>query len=60
MAWPESDGFESSAILAQRDFAFGAAVKIVENRSGHTPLGDLPKVGDVHHPRGLQSASHRH
>ncbi len=60
MPRPESNGFEGAAILAQRDFTLRAAVKIIENRFGDTPLRDLPKVGDVHHPRGFQSARHPH
>ena len=35
---PEGDGFESATILAQRDFALGAAIQIIENRPRHTPL----------------------
>jgi len=57
---PESNGFESAAILAQRDFALRSAVEIIEDRLGHASLGNLPKIGYVHHPRGFQFARHRH
>jgi hypothetical protein len=42
---------KNAAILPQGDFAFGAAVKIVENDSGEAPLGYAPQIKDIHDMR---------
>jgi hypothetical protein len=50
VAGTKSYVFESAAIFAQCNFTFGTAVQIIENRFGHSPSRDLPKIGNVHYP----------
>ena len=51
MARAECDVIEDAAIFAESDFAFGAAVEIIENYRGETALGDAPEIADVDYVR---------
>jgi len=42
---------ENTAILAQRDFAFRAAIEIIEYNSGEPPVRYAPQIIDIHNMR---------
>jgi hypothetical protein len=44
MAGAESDVLIDAAIFAKSDLAFGAAVEVIKNRSGHAALGEGAEV----------------
>src|ERR1700730_7314736 len=47
VTWTKSHIIKHAAILSQGDFAFGAAVKIVENDSGEPPLCYAPQIKNI-------------
>jgi hypothetical protein len=47
MARTERHVFEHPTIFTQGDFAFGAAVQIIENRFLQLPVSDRPEVCDA-------------
>src|SRR5258708_2117877 len=49
MAGAEGDVFIDAAIFSECDLAFGAAIEIVEDRPGHTALGEGAKICDADH-----------
>src|SRR5580700_4842041 len=56
MARPERHVFEHPAIFTQRDFAFGAAIQIIENRFRQLPVSDRAEICDANHPRRRHTA----
>ena len=49
MARAKSDVLVHTAIFAEGDFAFGAAIKVVEYSPGHAAFGDGTEVCDADH-----------
>jgi len=47
MARTERDVVIHTAIFTERDFAFGAAIKVVKYGPGHSALGDGPQICDA-------------
>jgi len=43
--------FKRTAILPQRNFAFGASVDVVEDRSRQMGLREAPQIADIHYTR---------
>ena len=61
LARPEAYLFESAEVLAEGDFAFRAAVNVVENDPGNAPLRQGAKVIDVDYPgQWVNGRSRRH
>jgi hypothetical protein len=50
---PGAEGyvFVNPAILAERDFAFGASIEIVEHGTGHTAFRDRAEIGNANNFR---------
>src|SRR5579863_6760285 len=53
IARPKENVFPSPAVLAQRDFAVGAAVDVVEHGPRNTTLGQFSEIVDIY--RALDS-----
>jgi len=49
MTWAEGNVLESTAVLAERNLALGAAIQIVENWLGQPAARNRPKILDAHH-----------
>ena len=49
MAGAEGDVLIDAAIFAEGDLAFGAAIKVIEDRSGHAALGEGAEIRDADH-----------
>jgi hypothetical protein len=61
MAGPEGDVVVKAAIFTESDFAFGAAVEIVEHRFGHPAASHSAKIVDADNPgRGNGAGGSRH
>src|SRR5579862_772154 len=58
MTRPEGDLLEGAAVLAQRDFAVGAAVQVVEHHPGHAALGHAAQVFDLDYARRCNGTFH--
>ena len=55
---PKQYVFEDSTVLAQRDFAIGATVDVVERDSRQPAFGQASEVGNVEDARRIDSVSH--
>jgi len=51
MARAEGDVLIDAAIFAEGNLAFGTAIEVIEDRSGHAPLGDGSKISDADYAR---------
>jgi hypothetical protein len=51
VAWTKGYIVKNAAIFSQRDFAFRAAIQIIENHSGQPPLRYAPQIIDIHDMR---------
>jgi hypothetical protein len=58
MTRPEGDLLEGATVFAQRDFAVGAAVQIIEHHSWHATLGHAPQVFHLDYARRCDGALH--
>jgi hypothetical protein len=47
MTRAEGDVLIYAAILAEGDFAFGAAIEVIEDGAGHAALGDGAEISDA-------------
>jgi hypothetical protein len=48
----EGDVLIDAAIFAERYFAFGATIKVIEDGFGNAPLGDSSEISDADYVRG--------
>jgi hypothetical protein len=61
VARTKGDILIDAAIFAERNLAFGAAIEVIEDRSGQAALGEGPKISDADDARrgdGTGRSSH--